>query len=366
MKLSELEEVLQLYMGNPDAPAILLVGESGIGKSSFVEYIGQKYGYRVYIFRGAEHDATDLIGMPEIVKDKSGNLITKFIQPDWVPGDNEKFIFFADEINRARLDVRQACFRLVELRGTETWKINRKNHMVILAVNPDDGNYQVEQLDLAFINRPSIFYIEPDVDSFVAWGYTKGINKHILNFLQVNKSMLFVKPPADYGIKAYPTPRSWANASALLNKLEITSGQELPPKALSVLIANVGVEAASAFSNFLADPDQPVDAETVVMKGLSDEMKKKFEKHQDSQQTISKAIATLLNVVGVMKARKLSDANIKNISDLYKAIKSDDLKVMFIKSVPAEYYKSFISFIPIEELEKLSEETVNKLKNLKK
>lgn len=364
MKLSELEKVLELYIGNPNAPAIMLVSEAGIGKSSFVEQFGKKHGYRVHIFRGAEHDATDLIGMPEVVTDEKGNKITKFIPPDWVPRDDEKFIFFADEINRARIDVRQACFRLAEMRGTETWKINRKNHMVILAVNPDDGDFQVEQLDPAFINRPSIFYIEPDVDDWIKWAFENGINKHIINFIQTNRSMLYVKPPSDYGIKQYPTPRSWANASAILNRLNIESGQQLPEFTISILTGNVGIEAATAFANFITDPDQPIDAEDIV-NNFDEKLKEKFIRHQSSTNTVSKAMVAVLNLVGYITVKDLTKEQLENIRKFYECIKSDDIKVAFIKGI-GDKLQLIAQYISPDELVKLSKDTTNKMKKLKK
>ena len=364
MKLSELESVISLYMGNPNAPAIMLVSEAGIGKSSFIEQLGQKYGYRVHIFRGAEHDAVDLIGMPEVVEE-NGVKKTKFIPPDWVPTWDEKFIFFADEVNRARIDVRQACFRIAEMRGTETWKINRANHMVIMAVNPDDGEFQVEQLDLAFINRPSIYNIEPSMEDFSVWAFGAGININIINFLQANPNYLYVKPPSDYKLAQYPTPRSWANLSSLLNAAKVEAGNKLPASLYMVAAGNIGPEAAATFSTYLEDPDTPIDPAKII-EGLSEEDQKRFKKHQSKQDLVVKAMAAVLNLVAHIKAKPITDKGWNNVSKFYGLIESNDVKVALIKSLSGELYEKFTRFVPIDDIYDVAMETKKKEKELKK
>lgn len=363
MKLSELKNILPLYMGNPNAPAIMLVSEAGIGKSSFIEQIGKEYGYRVHIFRGAEHDAVDLIGMPEVVEE-DGVKKTKFIQPDWVPKWDEKFIFFADEVNRARIDVRQACFRIAEMRGTETWKINRANHMVIMAVNPDDGEFQVEQLDLAFINRPSIFEIEPSIEDFSVWAFQAGIDRNIINFLQANPNYLYIKPPSDYKLGQYPTPRSWANLSALTLKMGILPGSKLSPQNYAIAAGNVGAEAAATFSAFLEDPDSPIDPEKIVV-GLSKEDQERFKNHQKKQEAVVKAMTAVLNLSAYVQSKPVSKDGWKNIAKFYDLITSDDVKVTLITSLKGDAYKEFSDFVSVDDILNVAKETRKKERKLK-
>lgn len=364
MTISELEQIIPMYMDNENAPAIMLVSEAGIGKSSLIEQIGKKYGYRVHIFRGAEHDAVDLIGMPEIVKDEKGNSVTKFIAPDWVPKWDEKFIFFADEINRARIDVRQACFRIAEMRGTETWKINRKNHMVIMAVNPDDGNFQVEALDLAFLNRPSIFKLEPSISDFAKWAFSAEIDENIISFLQANNNYLYIKPANDYGISQYPTPRSWANASALTKKFQLKTGEKLPENILTLLVGNVGIEAASAFATYMEDKDPPLTI-TEILDKLDDKLIEKFKKHQSKNDSITKAIVSILNLTAYIQSKELTEKQWKNISKLFDNIISEEIKVTFAKNITSDKLDTLFKHINIDDIISVAKSTHRKKNNMK-
>ncbi len=204
----------------------LMVGTMGVGKSQIVSQATQELeGFRLIDLRLAQMESGDLIGLPYQEAGK-----TLWARPSWWPNEGDKCIILLDELNRAPTDVRQAVFQLVLDRRLHT-HILPKNCYVHAAVNPDNGNYQVETLDIAMMRRFCVLEVTPDVDTWLAWAKGQGkIDNTLTEFINTNRGLLFQPEEIKFDVK--PTPDSYRMLNTLMqagviakeNQMEIFRG----------------------------------------------------------------------------------------------------------------------------------------------
>ncbi|HOJ94756.1 MAG TPA: MoxR family ATPase [Fervidobacterium nodosum] len=145
MKINAAEKVIEFLMNLGLVP--MLVGATGIGKTTMIKNIGKRTGRKVTILTLSQMEPGDLLGLPM----KEGNK-TVYAQPDWFPEDGNT-ILFLDELNRAHNSVRAAVMQLL---------IDKKLHNHVLpqgtwlvaAMNPETDDYIVNPvIDKAEIAR---------------------------------------------------------------------------------------------------------------------------------------------------------------------------------------------------------------------
>ena len=263
----------------PVNQAIGLEGKHGIGKSDIVKQILAEMGYSVIcLFVGQMADAGDAIGLPDkidaefVVKDpKTGVVstqvgrITKFAPPAWWPRDpNAKVAIFLDEANRGKPELNQCLMDMLlnrQLNGNALPDACR----IFGAWNPiDDGFYQVEEPDPAWLDRWNVYTLDPSVEEWMDWAWKAGVNNNVIGFISENRELLdpYVSSSKEI-LKKYkagsvlPSRRSWHRVSQIMNDaikandqfwVDSDNGLGL----LKEMVAGVvGVHAASAFGNYV-------------------------------------------------------------------------------------------------------------------
>ncbi|MET9656382.1 MULTISPECIES: MoxR family ATPase [unclassified Streptomyces] len=153
-----------------------LMGEPGIGKSSFVEALAYSMGTKAFVLPCNQlADKADLTGarlVPYSKDDGTQSYKTVFyphqvIQEciDYAEGHQREWpILFLDEINRTTSDVTSGALTLVTLRRMGHVELP-KNVRIIVAGN-DKGN--VTSLDEASLSRFAIFRVEPDAATLMS------------------------------------------------------------------------------------------------------------------------------------------------------------------------------------------------------
>lgn len=145
---------LKFYLDN-DVRTVILEGEKGIGKTLVVQKLfDHKFGkgkWRYY--SGSTMDPhIDFIGCPIKTLDKETNKeYLDLIQPKDFALDQVEAIFL-DEWNRSKEPVRNACLELIQF-GRMNGKEFKNLKFIWGAVNPDNGNYQVDAMDEAQRDR---------------------------------------------------------------------------------------------------------------------------------------------------------------------------------------------------------------------
>lgn len=246
--------VLDLIEDEKSIP--MLLGEVGIGKSSFFKALGKELNTQVFSLSCNQlADKTDLTGA-RLVPTDDNKYKQVFFPHETImnaikyaeENPRETPLLFLDEINRTTPDVTSALLSIPTARKIGSVKLP-SNLRVAVAGN-DKGN--ITSLDEASISRFMLIHIEPDSSTFI--NLDEDLNIYVKNVLQKHPDTIFCKTvvdiekdeendedqdfiedifDADNEMKQLTTPRTIASLSRYLNK---KSNDDL--KAMLVSITN--------------------------------------------------------------------------------------------------------------------------------
>ena len=295
----------------------LLVGSMGIGKSNIVKQVAQELNIELIDLRLAQQEPGDLIGIPRV-----HDGVTVWAKPEWWPKEGTRGILFLDEINRAAPDVRQAVFQLIN-----EWRMHTHvlpdGWLIVSAMNPENGTYQVEPLDPAMIRRFCLLKVTADVDVWLKWAHGPGaIDSTITSFVGAHRDMLLGIDDA-IPMKAIPTPDQYRMLDTLIKSNVVPHELEM-----EVFTGLIGTEAAVAYRRYLdANYNRPVTGEEILDNYAK--IKKKLMKQKNDEMfiTVNDLTAKLDSVKKVTDEQKVA---------LYE----------FIKDIPAEFKTTFVLKLP--------------------
>lgn len=246
--------VLDLIEDEKSIP--MLLGEVGIGKSSFFEALGKELNTQVFSLSCNQlADKADLTGA-RLVPTDDNKYKQVFFPHETImnaikyaeENPRETPLLFLDEINRTTPDVTSALLSIPTARKIGSVELP-SNLRVAIAGN-DKGN--ITSLDEASISRFMLIHIEPDSNTFI--NLDENLNIYVKNVLQKYPDTIFCKTivnienneendedqdfiedifDADNEMKQLTTPRTIASLSRYLNK---KSNDDL--KAMLVSITN--------------------------------------------------------------------------------------------------------------------------------
>ena len=276
---------------------VCLCGVPGIGKSQIIQGICRKYG--ITWENGTYHevrasllvDSSDVTGLPiiqkEIGEDKNGvrkeyGHTTKYSIPDILPVikynadgeevvDTRKHVLFFDELNRsADPSIMNAIFQL-----TTEFRVGQHklvpNCVVLLAINPENTGYAVNEMCPALVNRINFQYMKAEPGPWLAYARKQGINSVITDFISTHTEHL-----SSDGIvtnegqdKRFPTPRAWFNVDKLLKTINLDFSVNANANLAIRLIAGiVGLQSATEFVAYARTKvqDRPITGKEVLEK----------------------------------------------------------------------------------------------------
>lgn len=151
----------------------MLLGEPGIGKSSWVEALGELMHTKVFVLPCNQMaDKTDLTGARLVPTDDTNTNFAQKFYPHTIiqqaieyakANPRETPILFMDELNRTTPDVTSAALSIPTQRSIGDNPLP-KNLRIITAGN-DKGN--ITSLDEASISRFSLYHVNPDVETYL-------------------------------------------------------------------------------------------------------------------------------------------------------------------------------------------------------
>lgn len=266
---AQLQEHL-LIAWNKKTP-IYLHGVSGIGKSQAVRAFSMalakslkleftengKEGEKFLNHRDvrlAQLEDIDMRGGICIDKEKG---VTSWIPCEWLPRDPEgHYVLFFDEANRAMPSVLNAGLELFLDRRLGNYKLP-KNCLIVLAGNPNDSQYQVNQMNAAVRNRFKHFYLNvPTIDEWTKWSIDNGILPSIVSFLHFKREYLY-KLDEDNRDASFPSPRAWEITSKSI--ADLTDMKVIEREVASAVGRGVAIE----FSSFLKLQEK-VDLDEII------------------------------------------------------------------------------------------------------
>ncbi|QNE18106.1 AAA domain-containing protein [Kribbella qitaiheensis] len=247
-----------------------LMGEPGIGKSSWVEALAYSMNTKAFVLPCNQlADKADLTGA-RLVPTDAGSYKQVFyphhvIQDciDYAEANPREWpILFLDEINRTTSDVTSGALTLVTLRRMGHVELP-KNVRIIVAGN-DKGN--VTTLDEASLSRFSIYRVEPEAATFMGI-IGDELNPWVKKVLTQFPALVFQK--AISGVVAADGPDDDDDATTSSFAELFDSGEEMnqltTPRTIDNLSRWLNRADRAQLSRYLAMPATIGDRETTVL-----------------------------------------------------------------------------------------------------
>lgn len=329
----------------PHNQAIMIVGDSGVGKSQGVSQVLEEMGYAtILLYASTASDSSDIRGLPERQKVKfkyNGQeveqSITKFAIPEWWPKDDTiKWALFLDEYNRLPKDVRNCLMNMLlnyELNGVKL----PKDTIIISAINPNSDDFDVYDLDIAEKRRFNFYTLDVNVDDWLDHAIKTKHNRYVISFISKYQQELTARKIFKHSEKENEKvnqsittstydelvcPRSWTKVSDTLNNdPSLLTDLDF----LSDLIrGSIGLNATLKFINFLKDEGMKLTGAKVVT-GWNKDVKRDVEllSNQDKL-TLNTEVAIYLetqcDTLFIASSPKSADVYRYNVFNYLKSI----------------------------------------------
>jgi hypothetical protein len=229
MTPAELRGYLSSVVAAEITHAVMIWGPAGIGKSSIVAQCADGHGLDFIDVRLSQLAPTDLRGLP--VPD---GVVSRWLPPEFLPTSG-RGVLFLDELNMAPPTMQGVAQQLILDRRVGSYRLP-DGWFVWAAGNRKEDRATVFDMPAPLANRFLHLEVEPDLDSFLRFGASAGLDDRVAAFLSFRPQLLHALDPKR---PAWPSPRSWMMASRLL-----TAKLDIGPA--------VGEAAAGEFEGFLS------------------------------------------------------------------------------------------------------------------
>ena len=108
-----------------------------------------------------------------------------YSKPAWIAGKGEDGILILDDYTRAAPRFMQAVMEIIDKQRYISWKLP-KGWTILLTENPDDGTYNVTDIDAAAKSRYITFDMKWEPNVWAEWAEQAGIDERAINFTLLN------------------------------------------------------------------------------------------------------------------------------------------------------------------------------------
>jgi len=206
---------------------LMIWGKPGIGKSSGVKEAAKILGERYYPTNAVKklkvdvrfglidlrlsiREPSDLLGVMWPDQEKK---VLRYFQPNFFPKEGRGIIFL-DELVQGSQMMQNAASQLILDRAVGEYVLPDGWH-VIAAGNQMGDKAATNAMPTHIKNRFVHLYAEVDVDSWISWALTAGVDTRVIAFIKFRRQLLHVFDP-QYKGEAFASPRSWEFVSKLL------------------------------------------------------------------------------------------------------------------------------------------------------
>lgn len=191
--------------------AVSICGAAGLGKTSVVEQLAEELNIQhVEVINLAQLDELgDLVGIPvkeyqmvikqgdkmagkwvdEKVMDSftaqgwkaNGQSRMSYAKPAWIAGKGENGVLILDDYTRAAPRFMQAVMEIIDKQRYISWSLP-KGWTILLTENPDDGTYNVTDIDAAAKSRYITFDMRWEPEVWAEWAEKTKIDQRAINF----------------------------------------------------------------------------------------------------------------------------------------------------------------------------------------
>jgi hypothetical protein len=166
-------------------------------------------------------------------------------------------VLFLDEITSAPPSVSAAAYQLILDRRLGAYEVPA-GWAIFAAGNRQGDRGVTYTMPAPLANRFSHFEIEANLDDWVSWAYSNGIDERLIGFLRFRPERLFDFDPAHNPV-AFPSPRSWEFAHRALQKFG-----DSPELLLATLQACVGPAAGLELNAFVENLERMPDLDAIL------------------------------------------------------------------------------------------------------
>lgn len=202
-----------LAIAKAQSGVLFIQGKPAEAKSAIVKKIATDNGYHFTDLRLSQMDETDIGLFPHVNKEDN---CVEHLPPRWAVDANKRpTLIFFDELNRAKLDVRNAALQILLDRSIGyNFEFNGDVLMMSAGNFGDEDGCEVEEMDNALWNRLITVKHELSIDEWRSEFADEHVWEGICKYVHANPSE-FHKEPSENS-KAYATPRSWTFLSDFL------------------------------------------------------------------------------------------------------------------------------------------------------
>lgn len=291
MRISVAKTLMKRCVEKKVNVSFLFIGSMGIGKSAIWKQITDELNMGLVDLRLAQLEPGDIIGVPRS-DEATGRTVWR--KPEWWPNEGTSGVIHLDELNRAPVDVRQAVFQLVLDKKMHTHTLP-SGWYVHASVNPDNGNYQVEQLDQAMTRRFCNIKLVPNIDDWAAyWHKTHAADDPhadlISRFIFTNEKLFSFEETFEIDVKY--NPDGYRMVWELMNA-GVLADEAVQSEVVQGLI---GKEAAVAFIAFMDKRYiKPVSGKEILSEYPKVQAQVKRQQNAEMYTTLHDLIAILKN-----------------------------------------------------------------------
>ena len=188
----------------------LVTGSPGIGKSDSVYQFAEGIGYQVEEGRWPMLNSVDVTGLPYI-----GDNQPMWSRPSFFH-DEPGWLYFLDEINAAPMLTQVAAYQLA-LQKRIGQNLLPSDAIIVAAGNLMSDRAAAGRISKALANRFLHFQLEVSVDDWVKWALKNNVRFEIIAYNRFKKTSLMAFDPTRDDENAFPTPRTWAFLSDLMD-----------------------------------------------------------------------------------------------------------------------------------------------------
>ena len=115
----------------------------------------------------------------------NGQSRMSYAKPAWIAGKGENGVLILDDYTRAAPRFMQAVMEIIDKQRYISWSLP-KGWTILLTENPDDGTYNVTDIDAAAKSRYITFDMKWEPNVWAEWAEKSGIDERAINFTLLN------------------------------------------------------------------------------------------------------------------------------------------------------------------------------------
>ncbi|WP_293988674.1 AAA family ATPase [uncultured Megasphaera sp.] len=255
MNFTDTFKSVELVLKAGEVP--LLVGETGIGKTSLAREMAEKNDWSLVGIDGNLLKEGEIGGLPTVEHGTTVYAVHhKLRKIDEEIAKGKTVLLFIDEINRCDHAVQQELMNLILNREINGYHLS-PSVKIIAAMNPSDSyDYEVVEMDAAQQNRFVWLYMEADYLQWLDWAASAGIEEKVMEFISTFPEYLDKSNEDDINA----TPRSYERISKLYHIYKEDPSAVPQSVFYNVIRGNVGKLIAQEFVHFISSDAQPLIA----------------------------------------------------------------------------------------------------------